>query len=115
MSTAVLAPTTIVLGIPGTLTTNSRVAVTLPYEGTITAASVAVDVAPTGAPLTAALKVGAATAASFSIPAGEFSDAGTLGSGVDFNSTDWINLDILTIGSSAAGANITVAFTVVQK
>jgi hypothetical protein len=115
MSTGILAPTTIVLGIPGTLTTDSRVAVTLPFSGRITGASVAVNGAPAGSALTAALKVGAAVAANFSIPAGDFSDAGTLGDGVDFTSTDWINLDILTIGSGTAGSNITVAFTVIQN
>lgn len=114
MSTSQLSPTVVTLVIPGTLTTDSRVAVTLPFNGKITAASVAVNGAPAGSALTAALKVGAAVAANFSIAAGTFSDAGELGAGVRFTSTDWINLDILTIGSGTAGSNITVAFTVVE-
>ena len=115
MSTAVLAPTTIVLGIPGTLTTNSLVSVALPFNGRITGAYVAVTGTPTGSPLTADLKVGTDVAAAFSIAAGSFADAGTLtAANTDFVAGDLISLDVSAIGSSAAGSNITVAFTVIE-
>jgi hypothetical protein len=115
MSTAVLAPTTIVLGIPGTLTTSSMVSVALPFNGSITGAYVAVVGAPAGSALTADLKVGANVAAAFSIAAGGYVDAGTLtAANTDFVAGDLISLDVSAVGSGTAGSNITVAFTVVQ-
>jgi hypothetical protein len=115
MSTSALAPSTIVMGIPGTLTTSSLVSVAMPFSGTITGAYVAVTTAPTGAALTADLKVGSDVAAAFSIAINGTSDAGTLTAvNCDFAAGAIVSLDVSQIGSSTAGANITVAFTVIQ-
>jgi hypothetical protein len=113
MSTAALAPTTIVLGIPGTLSTSSMVSVALPFNGRITGAYVAVVGAAAGSALTADLKVGTDVAASFSIAAGAYADAGTLtAANTDFVAGDLISLDVSAVGSGTAGSNMTVAFTV---
>jgi len=115
MSTAALAPTTVTLTIPGTLSTSSLVSVALPFGGTITGASVAVTGAPAGSALTADLKVGSDVAAAFSIAAGGFSDAGTLTAvNTGFDAGDLISLDVSAVGSGTAGSNMTVAFTVQQ-
>ena len=115
MSTAALAPTTIVLGIPGTLSTSSIVSVALPFNGRITGAYVAVTGAPAGSALTADLKVGSAVAAAFSIAAAGFADEGTLtAANTDFVAGDLISLDVSAVGSGDAGSNMTVAFTVQQ-
>jgi hypothetical protein len=115
MSTGILAPTTIVLNIPGTLTTNSLVSVAMPFSGKITGAYVAVTGAPTGSALTADLKVGSDVAATFSIAATGFSDEGTLTpANVDFAQGGLVHLDVSGIGSGSAGTNLTVAFTVVE-
>lgn len=115
MSTAILAPTTIVLGIPGTLTTNSLVTMAMPFSGKITGAFLAVTGAPTGAALTADLKVGTNVAAAFSITAAGYSDEATLtAANVGFVKGDSVHLDVSGIGSGSAGANATVAFTVIE-
>jgi hypothetical protein len=115
MSTAVLAPTTIVLGIPGTLSTSSLVSVALPFNGRITGAYVAVTGAPQGSALTADLKVGSDVAAAFSIAAAGYVGAGTLtAANTDFVAGDLISLDVSAVGSGGAGTNMTVAFTVVE-
>lgn len=115
MSTAALAPTTLTLTIPGTLTTNSIVAVAMPFGGKITSAWVAATTGPAGSALTADLKVGSDVAAAFSIAAGETSDAGTLtAANCDFVAGSLVSLDVSAVGSGTAGANLTVAFTVVQ-
>ena len=115
MSTTVLAPTTIVLGVPGTLATSSLVSVALPFSGTITGAYVAVTGAPAGSALTADLKVGANVAASFSIAAGGYVDEGTLtAANCNFVAGGLISLDVSAVGSGTAGSNMTVAFTVTE-
>lgn len=115
MSTAVLAPTTVVIGIPGTLSTSSLVSVALPFGGYITGAYVAVTGAPAGSALTADLKVGSNVAAAFSIAAGGFSDEGTLTAvNCGFAAGQVISLDVSAIGSGTAGSNMTVAFTVTE-
>jgi hypothetical protein len=115
MSTGILAPTTVVLNIPGTLTTNSLVSVAMPFGGKITGAYVAVTGAPTGSALTADLKVGSDVAAAFSIAAGGYSDEGALTpANVDFAAGDLVHLDVSAVGSGTAGSNMTVAFTVIQ-
>ncbi len=116
MSTGILAPTTVVLNIPGTLSTSSLVSVAMPFSGKITGAYVAVTGAPTGAALTADLKVGSDVAAAFSIAAGGYSDAGTLTpANVDFAAGDLVHLDVSGVGSGgSAGTNLTVAFTVTE-
>jgi hypothetical protein len=113
MSTAVLGPTTIVMTIPGTLTTSSIVSVAMPFAGKITGAYVAVTTAPAGSALTADLKVGSDIAAAFSIAAAGTSDAGTLtAANCDFTEGQLVSLDVSAVGSGTAGANMTVAFTV---
>lgn len=110
---AIIAEETITLTIPGTLTTNSIVAAAMPYKGTITGAYVAVTTAPVGSALTADLKVGSNVAAAFSIAAAGTSDEGTLTpANANFAKGDVVSLDVSGIGSSTAGANITVTFTV---
>jgi hypothetical protein len=115
MATSVLGPTTIVVGIPGTLSTSSLVSVALPFNGKITGAYVAVTGAPAGSALTADLKVGADVAAAFSIAAGGFADEGALTeANCDFNAGDLVSLDVSAVGSGTAGSNMTVAFTVTE-
>lgn len=115
MATGVLAPNTITMTIPGTLSASSIVTMAMPYSGFITGAYVAVTTAPVGGPLTADLKVGSAVAATFSIAAASTSDEGTLTAvNTDFNKGDLISLDISLVGTSTAGSNITVAFTVIE-
>lgn len=116
MSTAILGPTTITLGIPGTLATTSAVQMRMPFPGVITSATVAVTTAPVGSALTADLKVNADIAAAFSVAAAATSDDGTLtAANCDFAAGDLVQLDITGIGSSTAGANIVCAFTVYHK
>ena len=116
MATGILAPTTITLGIPGTLSTSSIVTVAMPFSGKITGARVAVTTAPVGSALTADLKVGSDVAAAFSIAAAGTSDEGTLtAANCDFAAGDLISLDVSAVGSGTAGANMVVAFTVTEK
>jgi len=111
--TAIIAPQTITLTIPGVLTTDSIVRMAMPFKGVITGAYVAVTTAPVGSALTADLKVGSDVAAAFSIAAAGTSDEGTLtAANVDFAKGALVSLDVATIGSSTAGSNMTVAFTV---
>ena len=113
MSTTVLAPTTITLNIAGTLSASSIVTMAMPFAGRITGAYVAVTTAPVGSVLTADLKVGSDVAAAFSIAAAGTSDEATLTSAnCDFAAGDLVHLDVSAVGSSTAGANMTVAFTV---
>ena len=115
MSTSALAPSTIVLGIPGTLSTSSIVSVAMPFGGKITGAYVAVTTAPVGSALTADLKVGSDVAAAFSVAAAGTSDEGALtDANCDFAKGDIVSLDVSAVGSGTAGANMTVAFTVIQ-
>ena len=113
MSTAVLAPQTITMTIPGGLSTSSIVTMAMPYAGKITGAYVAVTTAPTGAALTADLKVGSDVAVAFSIAIAGTSDEGTLtDANCDFAKGALVSLDVSQIGSGTAGSNMTVAFTV---
>jgi hypothetical protein len=115
MATGVLAPSTITLGIPGTLATTSIVTMAMPFAGKITGAYVAVTTAPVGSALTADLKVGSDVAAAFSIAAAGTSDEGTLtAANVDFAAGSLVSLDVSAVGSSTAGANIVCSFTVVE-
>jgi hypothetical protein len=117
MSTASLAPTTITMNIAGGLATSSIVTMRMPFAGYMTGATVAVTTAPVGSALTAALLVGTNTAATFSIAAAATSAVGALSaqaSNFTFAEGALVHLDVLTVGSSTAGSNITVAFTVVE-
>jgi hypothetical protein len=87
----------------------------MPFAGRITDAWVAVTTAPTGAVLTADLKVGSDVAAAFSIAISGTSDQGTLtAANCDFAAGTLVSLDVSGIGSGTAGSNITVAFTVTE-
>lgn len=111
--TAIIAPQTITLTIPGTLSTSSIVSMAMPYKGKIIGGYVAVTTAPVGSALTADLKVGADVAAAFSIAAAGTSDEGTLtAANCDFLKGDIVSLDVSAVGSSTAGANMTVSFIV---
>ena len=115
MSTAVLAPTTVTINIPGVLTTSLVGKVALPFAGTITSAMAVVSTAATGSSLNFTLVKGAVNAGVFSIASGAETDAATLtAANCSFAAGDIIAVTISQIGSSYAGANLTVAFTVIQ-
>ena len=88
----------------------------MPFSGKITGATVAVTGAPAGSALTASLLKTAATAATFSIAAAGTSATGTLGTAAAcaFAAGDIVTLDVTAVGSSTAGSNIVVAFTVTE-
>ncbi len=103
------------MNIAGGLATTSIVTMRMPFAGKITGATVAVTTAPVGSALTADLKVGSDVAAAFSIAAAATSAAGTLtAANCDFTEGALVSLDVSAVGSSTAGSNITVAFTVVE-
>lgn len=111
--TAIIAPQTITMTIPGVLTTDSIVRMAMPYKGKIIGAYVAVTTAPVGSALVADLKVGSDVAAAFSIAAAGTNDEGTLtAANCDFLKGDLVALDVSAIGSGTAGSNITVSFIV---
>jgi hypothetical protein len=111
--TAIIAPQTITLTIPGTLSTSSLVSVAMPFKGVITGAYLAVTGAPAGSALTADVKVGSNVAGAFSIASGGYSDEATLtAANVAFAKGAIISLDVSAVGSGTAGSNATVAFTV---
>ena len=115
MSTTILAPQTITLTIPGTLSSSSIVTMAMPFSGKITGAYVAVTTAPVGSALVADLKVGSDVAAAFSIAAAGTSDQGTLtAANCDFVAGSLVSLDVSAVGSGTAGSNMTVAFTVTE-
>lgn len=106
-------PVVINLQIPGTLSDASVVKMAAPFSGKIIGAYVAVTTAPVGSALTASILVGADTAAGFTIAAAGTNDEATLtAANVDFNKGDILTLDILTVGSSTAGANIVASIVV---
>ena len=110
---AIIAPETITLTIPGSLSTSSIVTMAMPFKGVITDAYVAVTTAPVGSALTADLKVGSDVAAAFSIAAAGTSDEGTLtAANCDFAKGALVSLDVSAVGSGTAGSNMTVSFTV---
>jgi len=116
MSTAVLAPTTITLTIPGVLTTSSIVAMAMPFAGKITGGYVAVTTAPVGSFLYAELKVGSDMAIDFGISeSAQTSGEGSVNdTNADFAAGALVSLSVYQVGTSTAGSNITVAFTVVE-
>ena len=115
MSTAIFAPTTIVLDTEGVLTTLLVSKVALPFNGTITGAMAVVSTSPTGAALNFTLVNGAVNAGAFSIAAGGEVDEATLNpANCKFEKGDIIAVTIQQIGSSYAGKDLTVAFTVIE-
>jgi len=115
MSTAQLAPTVVTIEIEGVLTTSLVGKVALPFNGTITGAMAVVSTAATGSALNFTLVNGAVNAGQFSIAAGAEVDAATLTpANCSFAAGDIIAVTIGQIGSSYAGKDLTVAFTVVE-
>ena len=115
MSTAALAPTTVTINIPGTLTTSLVGKVALPFAGKITSAMAVVSTAAVGASLNFTLVKGAVNAGVFSIAAGAETDEATLtAANCSFAAGEIIAVTISQIGTSTAGANLTVAFTVTE-
>ena len=115
MSTAALAPNTVQINIPGTLTTSLVGKVALPFAGKITSAMAVVSTAAVGASLNFTLVKGAVNAGVFSIAAGAETDEATLtAANCSFAAGEIIAVTISQIGSSTAGANLTVAFTVTE-
>ena len=115
MSTAALAPTTVTINIPGTLSTSLVGKVALPFAGKITGAMAVVATAATGAALNFTLVKGAVNAGVFSIAAGAETDAATLtAANCSFAAGEIITVTISQVGSSTAGADLTVAFTVTE-
>jgi hypothetical protein len=113
MSTSLLAPSVVTIEIEGVLTTSLVGKVALPFNGTITGAMAVVSTAATGSALNFTLVNGAVNAGQFSIAAGAEVDAATLTpANCKFNAGDIIAVTIGQIGSSYAGKDLTVAFTV---
>lgn len=115
MSTGILAPVTITTEIEGVLTTSLVSKVALPYGGKITGAMAVVSTSPTGSALNFTLVNGAHNVGAFSIAAGAEVDEATLNPlYVEFEKGDIIAVTIQQIGSSYAGKDLTVAFTVTE-
>jgi hypothetical protein len=111
--TAIIAPQTITLTIPGTLATSSIVTMRMPFKGVITGATLAVTGASVGSAITADLKVGSDVAAAFSIAAAATSADGTLtAANCDFAKGALVSLDVSAVGSGTAGTGATATFTV---
>jgi len=106
MSTAALAPTTITLTIDGTLSTNSIATMAMPYNGTITGATVAVTTAPAGSALTADLKVGAGVAVSTSIAAAGTSATGVLNTAAYAVTNKALTTNVATLTTAAHGYKV---------
>ena len=106
MSTAALAPATITLTIDGDLSTSSLVRMAMPYNGTITGATVAVTTAPVGSALTADLKVGAGIAASTSIAAAATSATGVLNTASYAVTNKALTSNVATLTTAAHGYKV---------
>ena len=116
MSTSLLAPSVVTIEIEGVLTTSLVGKVALPFNGTITGAMAVVSTSATGSALNFTLVNGAVNAGQFSIAAGAEVDAATLTpANCKFNAGDIIAVTISQIGSSYAGKDLTVAFTVTEN
>jgi hypothetical protein len=115
MSTALLAPTTIVMEIEGVLSTSLVAKVALPYTCTITGAMAAVSSAATGSALNFTLVNGSKNAGQFSIAAGaEVDEVALTAANCKVTKGDIIAVTISQVGSTYAGKDLTVAFTVVE-
>lgn len=115
MATSVLAPSVVTIEIEGVLTTSLVGKVALPFGGKITGAMAVVSTSPTGAALNFTLVKGSSNAGAFSIAAGGETDEATLNeSNCTFAKGDIIAVTIEQIGSSYAGKDLTVAFTVTE-
>jgi hypothetical protein len=118
MSTAVLAPSTVALNIGGVLTVASTpvsgvVNFTAPFSGTITAATVAVAVAPTGAALKADLMVGTGIAARGEIAVSTTSATAVLNTATYAVTNKALTSNVATLTTAAHGYKVGDRVTVV--
>ena len=110
------APASIVLSVTGTLATSSKAAVRMPFAGTIRSVTAAVTTAPTGATLIADVNVAGTTifttqANRPTIAISGFSDNSAAIEAGTFAAGDVISVDVDQVGSSVAGANLSVLVT----
>jgi len=116
--TAYPYPSTVTAQIPGALETTSEVKFVMPFKGRLAGGAAAVTTAPAGSALTLAVKKGDTTMGSFSIAAGASSDDAIDLSATEANTTfaagQVLTVDVLTVGSGTAGANLMVTLVVDQ-
>ena len=113
---AVSAPASIVLSVTGAVATSSKAAVRMPFAGTIRSVTTAVTTAPTGAALICDVNVAGTTVFTTqanrpSIAASGFSDNSAAIEAGTFAAGDVISVDVDQVGSSVAGANLSVLVT----
>ena len=118
MSTAVLAPSVANLNIGGVLTVAATpvsgvVNMAAPFSGSITAATAAVAVAPTGAALTANVMVGAGIAATASIAISGTSATATLNTASYAVTNKALTSNVATLTTAAHGYKVGDTVTVV--
>lgn len=118
MSTAVLAPSVANLNIGGVLTVAATpvsgvVNMAAPFSGSITAATAAVAVAPTGAALTANVMVGAGIAATASIAISGTSATATLNTASYAVTNKALTSNVATLTTAAHGYKVGDIVTVV--
>ena len=118
MSTAVLAPSVVTLDIGGVLTIASTpvsgvVNFCAPFAGTITAATAAVAVAPTGAALTADVMVGTGIAARASVAVSTTSATATLNTATYAVTNKALTSNVATLTTAAHGYKVGDTVTVV--
>jgi hypothetical protein len=110
------APASIVLSVTGAVATSSKAAVRMPHAGTIRSITTAVTTAPTGAALVCDVNVAGTTVFTTqanrpSIAATEFSDNSAAVQAGTFAAGDVISVDVDQVGSTIAGANLSVLVT----
>jgi hypothetical protein len=113
---AEIAPASIVLSVTGAVATTSKAAVRMPHAGTIRSITTAVTTAPTGAALIADVNIGGTTVFTTqanrpSIAINGFSDNSDAIEAGTFAAGDVISVDVDQVGSSVAGANLSVLVT----
>jgi hypothetical protein len=118
MSTAVLAPSVVTLDIGGVLTVASTpvsgvVNFCAPFSGTITAATAAVAVAPTGAALTADLMIGTGIAARATVAVSTTSATAVLNTAAYAVTNKALTSNVATLTTAAHGYKVGDVVTVV--
>ena len=116
--TAYPYPSTVSAGIPGTLAAANKVSFVMPFKGRIAGGACAVTTAPTGGPLRVDIKKGNTVMGDFEIAAAAFSDSAiTLSSTeayTEFTAGQIITAEVSLVGTTVAGANLTVTLVVDQ-
>lgn len=110
------APASIVLSVTGTVSTSSKAAVRMPHAGTIRSVTTAVTTAPTGAALICDVNVAGTTVFTTQSNRPSIAINGTSDNSGDvqagtFAAGDVISVDVDQVGSSVAGANLSVVVT----